>query len=93
MSGFRSHDGQHSDRMPIKRTVEEKRRMLAQLKEQQAGMKAWAAAGLKESLAKRILELEQDLARGPAKAAAQPRSASPSAGAPARGALPRKGRD
>ena len=61
MSGFRSHDGQHSDRLPIKRTLDEKKRMLVQLKEQQAALKPWAAEAVKTSLAKRIAELEAEL--------------------------------
>ena len=61
MSGFRARDGQYSDRMPIKRTLDEKKRMLAQLKEQQATMKPWVAETVKASLAKRIRELEADL--------------------------------
>jgi hypothetical protein len=62
MSGFRSHDGQFSDRMPIKRTLEEKKRMLVQLKEQQAGLKAWVADEVKSALARRIAELEKEVA-------------------------------
>lgn len=61
MSGFRSHDGQHSDRMPIKRSPEEKKRLLVQLKEQQAALKPWAAEAVKTSLAKRIADLESEL--------------------------------
>ncbi len=61
MSGFRSHDGQHSDRVPIKRSMDEKKRMLAQLREQQASLKPWAAESIKTALAKRIADLEADL--------------------------------
>ncbi len=61
MAGFRSHDGQHSDRMPIKRNTDQKRRQLAQLKEQQAAMKSHASEALKASIAKRIAELEAEL--------------------------------
>ncbi len=61
MSGYRTHDAQHSDRMPIKRSLDEKKRLLVQLREQQAGMKAWVNDGVKTALAKRIAELEQDL--------------------------------
>ncbi|MGE5545866.1 MAG: hypothetical protein ACM33T_03140 [Solirubrobacterales bacterium] len=68
MSGFRTHDGQHSDRMPIKRSLDEKKRLLVQLKEQQAAMKPWVAEAVKQSLARRIAELEADL-----RAAARPR--------------------
>ncbi|HSV29942.1 MAG TPA: hypothetical protein VLL76_10295 [Candidatus Omnitrophota bacterium] len=61
MSGFRTHDGQHSDRMPIKRSLDEKKRLLVQLKEQQAALKPWAADAIKQALAKRIADLETDL--------------------------------
>ncbi len=62
MSGFRSHDGQFSDRMPIKRSLDEKRRLLVQLREQQTGLKPWVSAEVKTALARRIAELEQDIA-------------------------------
>lgn len=64
MSGFRSHDGQHSDRMPIKRSTDEKKRLLVQLKEQQAQLKPWVAEAVKTSLAKRIADLEAELRAG-----------------------------
>ncbi|MGE4278538.1 MAG: hypothetical protein AB7G62_03055 [Magnetospirillum sp.] len=61
MSGFRSHDGQHSDRMPIKRSLDEKKRLLVQLKEQHAALKPWTAEAVKTSMAKRISDLEAEL--------------------------------
>lgn len=61
MSGYRTHDSQHSDRQPIRRSADEKKRLLVQLKEQQAAMKPWVAEALKASLAKRIAELETEL--------------------------------
>ncbi|MBY0429825.1 MAG: hypothetical protein K2Q10_01395 [Rhodospirillales bacterium] len=61
MSGFRTHDGQQSDRIPIKRSVEEKKLLLRKLKEQQAGLKPWVADTIKQSLAKRIADIEEDL--------------------------------
>ena len=61
MSGFRTHAGQHSDRVPIKRNLDEKKRMLAQLREQQAAMKPWTADTIKASIAKRIAELESEI--------------------------------
>lgn len=61
MAGFRSHDGQHSDRMPIKRTLEQKKILLTQLKDQLAGMKPWVAETVRTSLKQRIAELEQDI--------------------------------
>ncbi len=62
MSGYRSHDGQLSERMPIRRSLEQKKVLLNQLKEQQAGLKAWVAATVKESLAKRIADIEKEIA-------------------------------
>ena len=62
MSGFRTHDGQYSDRMPIKRTLEEKKRLLVVLKEQKAGLKPWVSDEVKSSLARRISDLEFEIA-------------------------------
>ena len=66
MAGFRSHEGQHSDNMPIKRSADQKKRMLRELKDQQAGMKPWVAEAVKAALAKRIADLEAELAGAPA---------------------------
>lgn len=63
MSGYRSHDGQLSERMPIRRSLEQKKVLLNQLKEQQAGLKPWVAATVKEALAKRIGDLEKEIAQ------------------------------
>jgi len=62
MTGFRSHDGQFSDRTPIKRTLDEKKRLLVQLKEQQAGLKPWVSDTIKIALARRIADLEFEIA-------------------------------
>ncbi|CCG39788.1 hypothetical protein [Magnetospirillum molischianum] len=62
MSGWRTHEGQHSDRQPIKRSKDEKLRLLQRLKEEQASFKPWAAASVKSALAKRIADLEFELA-------------------------------
>lgn len=62
MAGYRTHAGQHSDRMPIRRTAEQKKVLLAQLKDQMAGLKPWVAATVRESLARRIAELEKEIA-------------------------------
>jgi len=62
MSGWRTHDGQQSDRQPLKRTADEKRRMLQRLREEQAAFKPTVAVAIKEALAKRIADLEFDLA-------------------------------
>ena len=62
MSGYRSHDGQQSDRQPIKRTSADNKRMLQRLKDEQASFKPWVAEPIKLALAKRIAELEAELA-------------------------------
>jgi len=62
MSGWRTHDGQQSDRQPIKRSKDEKLRLLQRLKEEQAAFKPWAAASVKAALSKRIADLEFELA-------------------------------
>ena len=65
MAGYRTHEGQHSDRAPIRRTLDQKKVMLRQLKEQMAELKPWCAVTVRESLAKRIAELEKEV--GPTK--------------------------
>jgi len=62
MSGWRTHEGQHSDRQPIKRSKDEKLRLLQRLKDEQAAFKPWAAAPVRAALAKRIADLEFELA-------------------------------
>jgi len=64
MAGFRTRDGQQSDRMPIRRSVEEKKVVLRRLREELAGLKPWAAAALRASLEKRIADLEAELGKG-----------------------------
>ncbi len=59
---MRAFDGQHSDRVAIKRTREQKEQQLRQLREQLAALKSHAAPALRESMGKRIAELERDLA-------------------------------
>ncbi|MFD2235377.1 hypothetical protein [Phaeospirillum tilakii] len=62
MGGWRTHDGQHSDRQPIKRSREEKQRQLQRLKDDLAAAKPTVAAALRQALAKRIADLEAELA-------------------------------
>lgn len=61
MSGWRSHDSQQSDRQPIKRTIDEKRRLLQRLKDEKAAFKPWVAEVIKTAMNKRIAELEAEL--------------------------------
>ncbi len=58
---MRAIEGQHSDRVAIKRTPQEKRVILTRLKEELAAMKPWYAPAIRESMVKRIADLEADL--------------------------------
>ncbi|HRQ82023.1 MAG TPA: hypothetical protein PKZ97_13005 [Azospirillaceae bacterium] len=58
---MRSFDGQHSDRIAIRRTREQKDRQLRELKEQLATLKSHVAPAIRESIHKRIAELEEEL--------------------------------
>ncbi len=58
---MRAFDGQFSDNKPIRRSPEEKRRLLAELEQTLAGMKPAASPALRESIKGRILELRAEL--------------------------------
>lgn len=58
---MRAFSGQHSDNVAIKRTREEKVLQLRQLKEQFAALKSHTSPVLRESMARRIGELEAEL--------------------------------
>ncbi|MCW2245798.1 hypothetical protein M2352_001389 [Azospirillum fermentarium] len=58
---MRAFDGQHSDRITIKRTREQKVLQLQQLKEQLAALKSHTAPTIREALVKRIADLEAEL--------------------------------
>ena len=60
---MRSFEGQFSDNRPLKRTREEKQRLLAELKETVRGMKPHNM--LRPSIITRIRELEAELAAPP----------------------------
>ncbi|MCB4820353.1 hypothetical protein [Roseicella aerolata] len=62
---MRSYDGQFSDNRPLKRTREEKVRLLAELKETYRTLKPHTSPELRSSIAGRIKELEADLAAPP----------------------------
>lgn len=64
---MRSFDGQHSDRVAIKRSRPEKERQLLQLKDQLAALKSHAAPAIREAMTRRIAELEAELGGGPRK--------------------------
>lgn len=58
---MRAFEGQRSDNQPVKRSPEEKQKLLRELRETLAGMKPHAAPGLRQSVQRRIAELEAEL--------------------------------
>ena len=58
---MRAFEGQRSDNQPVKRSRAEKEKLLRELRETLAGMKSHSAASLRQSLQKRISELEAEL--------------------------------
>ena len=58
---MRSIEGQRSDNQPVKRSLVEKQKLLRELRETLAGMKSHAAPTLRQSVQKRIAELETEL--------------------------------
>ena len=58
---MRAFEGQRSDNQPVKRSRPEKEKLLRELRETLAGMKSHSAASLRQSLQKRIAELESEL--------------------------------
>jgi ribosomal protein L29 len=62
---MRSHEGQFSDNRPIRRSPQEKRKLIAELKETLANLKPSAAPSLRSTLVARIRELEAELAAAP----------------------------
>ena len=68
---MRAFQGQFSDNQPIRRNVAEKQKQLRDLRETLASMKAHTAPSLRDSVRKRIAELEVEL-RGTSVAPAAP---------------------
>jgi hypothetical protein len=68
----RSFDGQRSDSKPVRRTLDEKRRLLVQLKDELQRLKPTAAPAIREGMRGRIAELQDDIARAE-QARSQPR--------------------
>lgn len=58
---MRAFQGQFSDNQPIRRNVVEKQKQLRDLRETLAAMKAHTAPALRDSVRKRIAELEIEL--------------------------------
>ena len=54
---MRAFEGQRSDNQPVKRSRQEKEKLLRELRETLSGMKSHSAASLRQSLQKRIAEL------------------------------------
>ncbi|BCI68445.1 hypothetical protein [Acetobacter aceti] len=63
---MRAFHGQLSDNQPIRRTLAEKQKQLRDLKETLASMKSHTAPALRDSVRKRIAQLEAELAAAPA---------------------------
>jgi hypothetical protein len=62
---MRSFEGQFSDNRPIRRSPQEKKKLIAELRETLANMKPSAASSLRATLLARIKELELELASAP----------------------------
>ncbi|MFT8778586.1 MAG: hypothetical protein ABF893_18320, partial [Gluconacetobacter liquefaciens] len=62
---MRAFHGQMSDNQPIRRTHAEKQKQLRDLRETLATMKSHTAPTLRESVQKRIRQLEAELAAAP----------------------------
>ncbi|MDQ2764126.1 MAG: hypothetical protein M3Y22_11790 [Pseudomonadota bacterium] len=58
---MRAFEGQRSDNQPVKRSQQEKQKLLRELRETLAGMKSHTAPTLRQSMQKRITELEAEL--------------------------------
>ena len=58
---MRAFEGQRSDNQPVKRSQAEKEKLLRELRETLAGMKSHTSASLRQSVQKRITDLEAEL--------------------------------
>lgn len=82
---MRAFHGQLSDNQPIRRNLAEKQKQLRDLKETLTSMKSHTSPALKESVRKRIAQLEAEVAAAPAlKSGAKPAAARNGAGTQAR---------
>ena len=73
---MRAFHGQMSDNQPIRRTLAEKQKQLRDLRETLASMKSHTAPALRESVQKRIRQLESEVSAAPALKAGEKRPAS-----------------
>ena len=74
---MRAFQGQFSDNQPIRRNAAEKQKQLRDLRETLAAMKAHTAPTLRDSIRKRIMELEFELRSTPAGAPAPAAAVTP----------------
>ena len=58
---MRAFEGQRSDNQPVKRSQAEKQKLLRELRDTLAGMKSHTSASLRQSVQKRISDLEAEL--------------------------------
>ena len=58
---MRAFEGQRSDNQPVNRSRPEKEKLLRELRETLAGMKSHPSASLRQSVQKRISDLEAEL--------------------------------
>jgi hypothetical protein len=64
---MRAFEGQRSDNQPIKRSTAEKEKLLRELKQTLAGMKSHTSPSLRQSVQRRIADLEAELRAAPAR--------------------------
>jgi hypothetical protein len=76
---MRAFDGQFSDNRPIRRSAQEKKKLLAELKETLANLKPQSSPSLRSTIHARIKEIEAELATETA-----PRTAAPQRDLPPR---------
>lgn len=81
---MRSFHGQMSDNQPIRRNTAEKEKQLRDLKETLGTMKAHTSPALKESIQRRIRELESELRADARDKAARAENRGPDAQRPRR---------
>lgn len=90
---MRAFHGQMSDNQPIRRSLPEKQKQLRDLKETLAAMKSHTSPALRDSVRKRIAQLEAEVTAAPALKPARKPAAAPRAGGesrrPARPVRPR----
>ncbi|WP_308719548.1 hypothetical protein [Komagataeibacter xylinus] len=87
---MRAFHGQMSDNQPIRRTLAEKQKQLRDLRETLASMKSHTSPALRESVQKRIRQLESEVTAAPALKAADRRGTQAAPGGTDRPRTPRR---